>query len=473
MARPLTILSFMIVGGVTAGVLLTRQSQKTEESVIGQKPAPVAPKPPRIDSVDRSRESQIPVAPPQRPKEKNEPPCGAPMKLADDGAPPDFSGIGIELVRVRELQALPMNSATVPRAEVQHRIAAWLAERFPADFGKRHGRALAALGAIPEPVDTIALRAEFWSHQIGAWFDEKDGTLYLAEPSNPDDRRENALGLAFAQLLRAHGNELLPKNTVALTTDAWLARLSLLAGDAALTRLLHSVANPDKGGGGGVGEDPDDPSRQVPIPAFQRELELAPFSIGLDFARSLHSLGKFEQVDAAYGRPPVALIEVLEPSLYLGETQFKPEPVKWNDLVVNGVAPIWDDALGAPGLVLYLRQYLPQSVAADVAAGWRGDRWIAFDAGEKRGHVALQTIWQDANAADAFFAAMRQALLNRYKGAAEGKAAPQGLFKLDGPQRFVALTRTHGGRGVFFADAGDAGFATVMVKKFSGISQEK
>src|SRR5262249_40379843 len=160
----------------------------------------------------------------------------------DDDARPDFPGIAIELLRVRGLQALPISSSTVPRAEVEQCIAGWLAEKFPADFGKRQGRAFAALGAIPEPVDTIAMRAAFWSHQIGAWFDEQDETQLLAAGSTLDGPKENALGLAFTQLFRQHGAHLFPKGNAPLSTDAWMARMSLIAGDAALVRLLHSMA---------------------------------------------------------------------------------------------------------------------------------------------------------------------------------------------------------------------------------------
>jgi len=194
----------------------------------------------------------------------------------------------------------------------------------------------------------------------------------------------------------------------------------------------------------------------------------------LDFVRNLHGVGKFEQVNAAYERPPVSCIELLEPSLYLAETQFRPEPVPWGDLRVNDIAPFWDDTLGVISLVLLLKQHVPQPVAADTAAGWRGDRLVVYRAdGKERDHAAWQTMWRDSNAADVFFAAMRQSLLSRYRGARPEADAPAGVLKLTGPDRFVVLTRTHNGRGVLLADAADAGFAEALWKKFAEITKDK
>jgi hypothetical protein len=247
-----------------------------------------------------------------------------------------------------------------------------------------------------------------------------------------------------------------------------MARFALIAGDAAFTRLRHALAHPRTGGGGGVGEDPDDPSREIPLPAYLRERDLAAFGVGMDFVSSLHGLGKFEQVNAAYGRPPVASIELLEPSLYLAGKQFETQSAGWTDVTAGGVAPLWDDTLGAVALVLLLKQRLPQPVAAEAAPGWRGDRLLVYPAaGATRDHVAWQTFWQDDKAADAFFTVMRQALLGRYKTARAGATTSSGEFKIEGPERFVLLARTHGGRGVFHADAADAAFEAALRRKFA------
>lgn len=391
-----------------------------------------------------------------------------------DDSSPDFGGIAVELVRMRESQSLPLTQVKVTRQVVLQHITGWLEQQFPGDYGLREGRALAALGAIPEPVDTVALRAAFWSHQIGAWLDAGNDTLVLAEQAEGDGAKENALGLAFAQLFRERGADLFQTDGKPLNSDAWLARLGLIAGDASFTRLRHALAHPGRGGGGGVGDDPDDPSREIPLPVYLRDRDLAAFGVGLDFVSSLHGLGKFEQVNAAYGRPPVASIELLEPGHYLADKQFNPECIGWTDVMAGGVVPFWDDTLGAISLVLLLKQYLPQPVAADVVPGWRGDRLLVYPSvGRPGDHVVWQSFWKDSNAADSFFGAMRQSLLNRHENVRPDAKAPRGVFKLNGPDRFVILTRTDGGRGVFYADAANASFADAARQKFASSSESK
>lgn len=391
------------------------------------------------------------------------PPCSPDMKATSSGEAPDFVGIGIELVKTREIQDIPLPTLTVGRAEVESRIAAWLTKQFPPSYGKQFGRALAAVGAVPEPIDAIALKAAFLSHQIGGWFDQESQTLLIAEHAS---ERENALALAYGYLFKHFGKAVFPPEAKPLTLDQRLARESLLAGDATLTRFLHALRHPDKGGGGGVGEDPDDPSRAVPIPNFLRELELLPFGMGLDFMQAMHSIGGWEQVDATYDRLPTASAEILDPQLYLAEEPFRPLALRLPETKIAGAAPVWEDTMGPLGMVLLLKQHVAEPIAASTAPGWANDMWLTYSAGEgaKRDHAVWQTLWKDSNGADAFFSAMRTGLLSRYKGATPSTKAAKDVFQLDGPERFVIMKRTHNGQGVLFIDAATEAFARAAEK---------
>ena len=387
------------------------------------------------------------------------------------GESPDFVGVGIELVRTRALQDVPIPTISVDRSVVQNHISAWLTTQFPAQHGRLQGRALAALGAIPEPVDTVALKAAFLSHQIGAWYVPEDQSLYLAETGElPEGEKpkENALGLAYGYLFKRFGSKLLPSGAKSMTLDARLSRESTLAGDASLTRFLHTLQNPKSGGGGGVGEDPDDPSRSVPIPNFLRQLELASFSAGFDFMQALHSIGEWDQVNAAYNRAAIATAEILDPELYLNATPFVLQPIDIPDAKVNGDTPFWQDTLGPIATVLLLRQHAPEPIAADTAPGWANDKLLTYAAkGKTREHAVWQTLWRDTNAADSFFSAMRQGLLSRYKGAKPAANAPDGVFQIESGGRTVVMQRTNKGIGVLFIDAADAAFAKAAVAKFA------
>lgn len=396
------------------------------------------------------------------------PPCdpGSPGPGKDE---PDFVGIGIELVKMRGIKDIPIPTVTVPREEVEEHIVKWLATQVAPDHGQKQGRALAALGVIPEPVDTIALKAAFLSHQVGGWYDPAEQTLFLAqqdtESINPQDR-ENALALSYGSLLKRYGAKLYPADPKVTTFDARLSRDCLIAGDAALMRFLHALRNPNKGGGGGVGEDPDDPSRAVPIPNFLREMELLPFSVGFEFMQAMHSIGEWEQVNATYNRPPIAGAEALDPQVYLNETPFALQPIEFADLQVNGKAPLWQDTLGPMATVVMLKQRIPEPMATDTAPGWANDTLLVYQAdGQSRDHAVWQTLWRSSDAADAFFSATRQWLQGRYKGATPSAQAPAGAFQLESNGRFIQLQRTHGGKGVLLIDAADAAFRSAATAK--------
>lgn len=389
---------------------------------------------------------------------------------------PDFVGIGFELVKLRGIKDVPLSTITVPRAEVEKRIAAWLATQVSPDHGRLQGRALAALGVIPEPVDTMALKAEFLSHQIGGWYDPDEQTLFLAAPAgdavSEGEPKENALALSYGTLLKRFGPTLYPKHGNISTLDARMSRDCLLSGDATLLRFLHAVQDPKHGGGGGVGEDPDDPSRTVPIPNFLREVELLPFMVGFDFMQAMHSIGDWEQVNAAYQRPPVAGVEVLDAGVYLSEAPFTLRPIEMPDATVNGAVPFWQDTLGPMATTVLLKQRVPEAIAVETAPGWMNDRLLAYAADSKpRGHVVWQTLWRDTDAADGFFSAARQWLQGRYKDAKSPAQVPAGIFQLENGERFIQLQRIHNGTGVILVDAADASFVKSAILKFAGAAK--
>jgi hypothetical protein len=268
--------------------------------------------------------------------------------------------------------------------------------------------------------------------------------------------RQHPLGQAFAFLLRER-TDWLKKNATVPTTDAWLARLGLLAGDAELTKALHGIHDPPESLHGLAAAETTD---------FLRDLDAAIFGAGKNFAKALYHLGEWDQVNAAYERPPVTTAELVDAGLYFSEHQFEPRRVNWPGLKVAGQEPFWDDALGQLGTRVYLLHQMPPDKTDAVFGRWEGDRWLAYDAGaQKRGHVAWQTLWHDSWAADHFFAAMQQRVQAGSPDAPVG-VEDKGLWRWTGGGRTVILARTEGGRGVFYADAATPEFAEALRATF-------
>ncbi len=401
---------------------------------------------------------------------------GAPKTepLVMEEEPPDYVGMGIELMKFRKLQALPIPTTGVSQAEVERVILAWLRKQQPEDEGPRFALALTALGWIDKPMDPLPPRAALWARQLGGWYDPESATLLVTEadpvPGKPAPDRPMAI--AFGQLLREFGSTLFPEERGGpLTTDERLARESLLAGDAGLTRFLFSLQNPEAAPKSDLpAEDPDHPLNEVMAPVFLRELAMFPFRPGFEFAQTLHSAGNFAQLNAAYSRPPVDCAEIIEAERYLDNSALPPTRPEFSSVQVAGTDPYWDDSLGRFATFTALRSYNSDEDAGQGARGWQSDRLLAYAApDQKRDHAAWQTQWLTPAHAEAFFKAMRTCLLQRYDVKPETDLPDE--VTLQGQDRFIRLSRNRNGQGVLLIDAATAEFAQALHSTLNSVSK--
>lgn len=406
--------------------------------------------------------------------------AAAQMKAKADDVPPDFVGMGLEMMKLRKLQALPMVTTPVPQPVVEAAILQWLRRQQPGEAALRQARGLAALDWIPQALDPLPLKAALLARVLGGWYVDETETLLTVDPataSAPAVVANEPLAIAYGQLMREFGHTLFQPQYGPLSTDSRLARESLMAGDAGLTRFLHSMQNPASAPQDDLpAEDPDHPLNQVAMPVFLKELALFPFSRGFDFAQSLHSAGSFAQLDAAYSRPPISSAEVIEPEAYLDPERPQPPSLTVAELKLKGTEPLLDDQLGKFACVTALRFYNTDEHAAEGARGLLADRLLVWpgsttaSAGkgagaegtppQPRDHAAWLTLFMDKAAAEAFHKAMLNCLARRYR-------TPEGQSEFTHEGRSAALLRTHGGSGVVLILAGDDATREELKQKFS------
>jgi hypothetical protein len=348
-------------------------------------------------------------------------PVLSPPTLAEDDT--DYVALGTELLKRRELQNLPIPAITSNEEEVKEVILTWLRKIHGADHGTREGAALFALGVIPELIDTITPRASLMARRVTGWYDEETGTLMVIpphrEPGGTLVSTEPPLAIAYGNLLHHFGDSLFGPEYARLTSDERHARLALIGGDAGLTRFLHSLANPAAPAVDEVTlpvDDPDHPLNQIPVPDYLRQRDLLPMTHGFEFVQTLHSIGSWPQVAAAYQRLPESTAEIMDSERYLGDTRLPPVPVSVKNSVWRGTEPSWDDRLGQHTLLLYLRRYLEFSEALTAAATWRGDRFLAYTAGgsQTRGSAHWHIVTASTESATSLQSALRSAVLQHY-----------------------------------------------------------
>jgi hypothetical protein len=386
---------------------------------------------------------------------------------APDDAPPDFVGLGLDLMKFRNIQALPIPTTGASRENVEQAILRWLRLQQPGDEGPKFALALTALGWIEKPVDPLPLQAAVLARQLGGWYDRESGTLLVEDdkpvPGMPAPDRPMAV--AFGQLLREFGNVLFPDAArSALSTDERIARMALITGDAALTRFLFSIQNPVPRSGNDLPvEDPDHPLNQVPMPVYLKELALFPFARGFEFAQALHGAGEFAQLNASYSSPPASCAEVIEPERLLDAARLPPARVELASPEIGGQKPYFDDRLGRFAIFTALRAYNSDEEAGLGARGWKGDRLLAYASPDHdRDHALWQTLWLTREDALAFFKAMHACLLQRYD--AKPSSEEPGRTVLQALNRHVRLVINRDGLGVRLVDAATSGFADAAVQ---------
>jgi len=392
------------------------------------------------------------------------------MKVEEPPAniPTDFVSLGAEMLADRELQDLPMPTVLAPQADVEKVILDWLKQQHSDDFGTREGAAFAALGAIPNPIDTLPLRAALLVRLIGGWYDNQKSTLYLVDPEDVVDgmpvMSDPVLGIAYGNLLHHYQKSLLPEPTKQLATDERMARLGLLGGDAALQRFLRDLKqfkgpDPNKL----PAEDPDHPLNQVPMPAFLRELEIFPLTQGFFFAQAMHSLGGFKQLSTTYGRPPESTADVLDTERYLAEQPTPLPRITWPSIKLDNTEPFWDDRLGQYAALAFLKRYNAEEAAGEAIKGWMSDRFLAYALkGDlaRRGHAIWQTRWTSGAQMNKFYQAMQECLQQFYDVKSDAAEALQ--FQAHG--RSVRLLRIKSENSVLLIDAASDDFAKLAVK---------
>lgn len=393
---------------------------------------------------------------------------------AEEGIAPDFVGMGVDMMKFRQIRALPLVTTPTSAPEVERVILNWLRKQQPGDEAQRFTRALAALGWIPQEIDPLPLRAKMLTLQLGGWYDAESDTMLTVSPEGdppPLVPPDEPLAIAFGQLLREYGSVLFQPQHGPLSTDERLAREALIVGDAGLTRFLFSIQNNAAAPKDSIPlEDPDHPLNSVPLPVFLREMSSFPFMRGFEFAQALHSAGQFEQLNAAYSRPPVSTGEVIDPEVYFDTERAPVVDVSFAGVKLGSEAPFWDDRLGKFACATALRAYNTDQIAAEGTRGMLSDRLLAWKSDAGRAHAAWQTLWTDRESATAFINAMTKCLKARYE-IEDVKPAADGSIQLQAKDRFALLKPNRSGNGVLLIDAGTEAALTGLNSLLDGVTK--
>ena len=139
-----------------------------------------------------------------------------------------------------------------------------------------------------------------------------------------------------------------------------------------------------------------DPSAYLDIPQYILDSLYFPYSVGLDFVKSLHDEGGFARVDDAYRQPPTSTEEILHPDQYVPGRQWS-RPALPDVAAATGCTAVDSSTIGEFDMSEVFDLYLPADQAKAAADGWNGDAYRLVRCGTAAGLVDR---WQTDTSGD-------------------------------------------------------------------------
>ena len=295
-----------------------------------------------------------------------------------------------------------------------------LVRRFERDYLPTEREAdqklLVILGLLQPDQDLVRIDRDLLDDQVLGLYSSDDKTLYVrGDAAQIGPAEETTIAAAYTHALQDQVYDLgriTPLHTD--NNDRAVAIQALIEGDAMLAQSLwaQTYLSAVQQRQLAPGDDAFDKLQQAP--AVVRTNTLFPYIDGLGFVAQLYRKSGFAGVDAAFGNLPVSTAQILHPDIYLSGQQ--PVAVTLPDIAGRLGAPwrrVDSNVLGELGVRNLLAQYGDRASAQAAATGWRGDRWLLLDDGDRQA-VLLRTIWTSDAQASRFFLALGNGLKARF-----------------------------------------------------------
>ncbi|HSJ45963.1 MAG TPA: hypothetical protein VK923_14910 [Euzebyales bacterium] len=208
-------------------------------------------------------------------------------------------------------------------ARITERLAAEVREEYNEADADADQRILTALGAVPPGLDLIELQTDLLTSQVAGFYDSDTGELVVrgdASRGGLDPAAQSTLAHELEHALADQAFDLPVDITEDVTdSDAALAALSVVEGDATLTQQQFTVVGMTVAEQLGLNADPDALAAQrqlADVPHYVAQSLQFPYLTGLRFTCARYLDGGWEAVDAVYDAIPTTSAEILDPQRY-------------------------------------------------------------------------------------------------------------------------------------------------------------
>jgi type II secretory pathway pseudopilin PulG len=228
---------------------------------------------------------------------------------------------------VEDLRQLEFTGEPAPQFLGNEQIATRLREDISEEYSEQDARLdarlLSGLGAIPADLDLLALQVDLLTAQVAGFYDPESDELVVRASDTEGGLNPTAQTTLAHELQHAVADQRLTlpievtENTA--ESDAALAALSLIEGDASLTQQQFSLVGLNLSEQLSLNTDPNvlDAQRQLEdVPYYLAQSLQFPYLVGLQFVCSQYLDGGWEAVNAVYDNLPTTTAEIMDPDRY-------------------------------------------------------------------------------------------------------------------------------------------------------------
>lgn len=265
-------------------------------------------------------------------------------------------------------------------------IQADLLENYPPEQAAEDARLLSLFGLLPADFDLWAFYSQLYSEQVAGYYDDEQGALFIVVDTEFDGPERLSYVHEYAHALQDQHYDFdqglgFDDDLCELDGDRCAAIQALVEGDASLLeeqwlRTFASQADLD---------ELVDFYGQFQSPTFDqapstlRESFLFPYREGLEFVRWYFQRDGWSTVDELYADPPASTEMILHPLRYPDDDPVQLQTVEAEPAALgSGWRLLEQGTLGEFDFQQLLAQWLPAESAEAAAAGWAGDRFVAY-----------------------------------------------------------------------------------------------
>jgi type II secretory pathway pseudopilin PulG len=228
---------------------------------------------------------------------------------------------------VQELRGLRFTQPPAPQflddAQVTRRVRETVSEDYTAEDAQLDARLLSALGAVPAGTDLLRLQLDLLTTQIAGFYDPETDELVVRTSDAAEGMTPTSQSTLAHELQHAVADQRL-ELPIDVTenmeqSDAALAALSLIEGDASLTQQQFTLVGMNLREQLGLSADPGvlDAQRQLEdVPHYFVQSLQFPYLAGLQFVCSQYIAGGWDAVNALYDNLPTTSAEIMDPDRY-------------------------------------------------------------------------------------------------------------------------------------------------------------